>query len=72
MAKHPVYPSLWRAADTKYVDTPCIIDGKKVWQQCFVCGKVITFLKDFGRWQTIGCTLIRHKDCEPLPYGGLK
>lgn len=69
MAKHPVYPSLWRAAGTDYVDLPCMIAGKKAWQQCFVCGKVITFAKDVGRYQTIGGTLIRHKDCEPLPLG---
>jgi hypothetical protein len=69
MNQHPVYPALFKGGLTEFIDKPCTLStGEKVWQQCYVCGISITFNKDVGKWQNIGNGLIRHKDCEPLPY----
>lgn len=66
--KHPAYPSLFKSSITKYVEEPCMVDGEKAWQQCYICGVSIQFNKHIGKWLCIGDGLIRHKDCEPLPY----
>lgn len=68
MTTHPVYPELFKGGGTEFVDKPYVLDGEKVWQQCYICGTSIQFNKDIGRWQSIGGVLIRHKDCEPPPY----
>jgi hypothetical protein len=70
--KHKItYPELWTAGAPDYVDRPYILEGKKFYQQCYVCGRPIVFAREGGKWMSIGGGLIRHKDCEP-PYQGGK
>lgn len=71
MSTHPAYPELFKAANTNFIDRPCMVGKERAWQQCYVCGRAITFKKDGGRWLSIGAGLIRHKLCEPPYKGGL-
>ena len=69
---HPIYPELFKGTATEFIDKPCALEnGEKLWQQCYICGMSVSFVKDAGRWIGIG-GLIRHKDCEPPPYTGDK
>lgn len=61
------FPELYKAAGTDYVDRPYLLEGKRIWQQCYLCGHTITFKQDGGKWLSIGAGLIRHKSCEPPP-----
>lgn len=67
MSRHPVYPELFKGNVTEWIDKPYTMDGKKIWQACYVCGRSITFDPDGGKWLGIGGSLIRHKACEPPP-----
>lgn len=61
------YPELFKGASGEYVDRPYNVEGKKVWQRCYVCGLSITFSKSRHQWIGIGAGLIRHNKCEPPP-----
>lgn len=63
----PPYPELFKSESRDYVDRPYVLGEKRAWQQCYVCGRVITFDQHGGQWLSIGAGLIRHKVCEPPP-----
>jgi len=42
-------------------------DGKKWWQNCYICDKQINFLKAHSEsWRQIG-QYVRHMKCSPTP-----
>ena len=59
------YPELFKGAVTEWIGKPYTLNGEKVWQSCYVCGRSITFKRDGGKWVSIGKGLVRHKACEP-------
>lgn len=70
MSFNPTYPELFKGANTDNVAAPYMLEGRRAFQQCYVCGMCIQFAKDGGKWLSIGGGLIRHKDCDPPPYTG--
>lgn len=65
MSIHPAYPELFKGGSLEWIDKAYTVDGKRIWQSCYICGLSITFSRDGGKWQSIGGELIRHKACEP-------
>lgn len=60
------FPELWKARGSDYTERPYILAGQPVWQQCYICGRPVTFAKEQGRYIRVDYA-IRHKRCEPPP-----